>query len=88
MRLFQNGQKVVCVHPTGMWLGVFPGPFYGDIVTVDRYSEIHKSSIELKEYPVSFVGNDLPDAYAQVWFKPLADISELTEILEQQPQEI
>lgn len=88
MQLFQKGQKVICTHPTGMWLGVFPGPKNGELVTISKYSDIHKSYVELVEYNFSNVGNDLPDCYAQSWFKPLADISELTEILNAQPAEI
>lgn len=89
MQKFQPGQQVVCTHPTGMWLGVIPGPFAGELVTVDRYSTIHKDCIELKEYPVSRAGKgfELPDAFQQQWFKPLADITELTDILEQEPAE-
>lgn len=77
MRKFKPGQQVVCTHPTGMWLGVFPGPKYGEIVTIDRYSEIYKTSLELREYNYSNVGNELPDCYNQCWFEPLADIEEL-----------
>jgi len=85
MRRFQAGQQVVCVHPTGMWLGVFPGPYYGDIVTVSRYSEIHKDSIELVEYPVSRAGYPLPECFTQIWFNPLADLKEL-ELENYEPQ--
>lgn len=72
MRKFKSGQRVVCTHPTGMWLGVFPGPRMGEIVTINRYSEIHKDCLELAEYNYSNVGNELPDCYNQVWFKPLS----------------
>lgn len=77
MQRFEPGQEVVCVHPTGMWLGVIPGPFPNDIVTVSGYSVIHPDNIELVEYPISRVGNILPDCYKQMWFEPLANISEL-----------
>jgi len=83
MKRFKDGQQVVCTHPTGMWLGVIPGPFHGDIVTVSKYSVIHPGSIELAEYPVSRVGNDLPECFDQMWFEPLADITELTESLKE-----
>lgn len=85
MKRFKPGQQVVCVHPTGMWLGVIPGPFYGDIVTVDKYSTIHPMSIELVEYPVSRArkGYDLPDCFRQDWFEPLADLKEIEIILEE-----
>lgn len=82
MNRFQKGQKVICVHPTGMWLGIFEGPFRNDVVTVDKYSSIHPGFIELVEYPNSRVGNFLPDCFAQSWFEPLAEINELTKILE------
>ena len=84
MQRFKAGQQIVCVHPTGMWLGVIPGPYHGDVVTVSKYSTIHKDCVELKEYPVSRAGKnyDLPDAFAQLWFEPLADINELTSVLE------
>jgi hypothetical protein len=77
MRRFKSGQQVVCTHPTGMWLGVFPGPKMGEIVTVNKYSEIHKDSLELMEYDYSNVGNLLPDCYRQCWFEPLADLKQL-----------
>lgn len=86
MRKFQEGQQVICKHPTGMWLGVVPGPFFNEVVTVSKYSAIHPGYIELIEYPVSRCGMSLPDCYAQDWFEPFMDISELTEILEQQPE--
>lgn len=68
---------MVCTHPTGMWLGVFPGPFNRDIVTVSKYSPIHPGCIELVEYPVSRAGYSLPDCFSQQWFEPLADLNEL-----------
>jgi hypothetical protein len=77
MNRFKPGQQVVCTHPTGMWLGVFPGPKMGEIVTVNKYSEIHKDSLELMEYDYSNVGNLLPDCYRQCWFEPLSDLKEL-----------
>jgi hypothetical protein len=77
MKRFKKGQQVVCTHPTGMWLGVFPGPKMGEIVTISKYSAIHHDSIELVEYNYSNVGNDLPDCYAQMWFEPLMNIEEL-----------
>lgn len=83
MQRFKQGQQVVCTHPTGMWLGVFPGPKMNDIVTVSKYSTIHKSSIELVEYNYSNLGYLIPDAYIQIWFEPIADINELTQILEE-----
>lgn len=82
MKRFQKGQRVVCTHPTGMWLGVFPGPKYGEIVTVLKYSVLHPDCIELVEYNYSNVGNHLPDCYVQWFFEPLADISSLVESLE------
>ncbi len=85
MRRFSEGQQVICVHPTGMWLGIVPGPFMNDIVTINKYSAIHSGYVELKEYPVSRFGNDLPDCYAQDWFKPIGDITELTEVLNAEP---
>ncbi len=81
MKRFKKGQQVVCTHPTGMWLGVFPGPFHGDIVTVDKYSTIHPGNIELVEYPDSRVGYVLPDCFAQMWFEPLSEINEIEAIL-------
>jgi len=87
MRRFKEGQKVICRHPTGMWLGVFPGPFFNDVVTVSKYSSIHQGYIELCEYPNSNIGNHLPDCYGEIWFEPLSEINELEAILEQQTQE-
>jgi len=84
MQRFQKGQQVICTHPTGMWLGVIPGPFKGDIVTIVKYSSIHGDSIELEEYPVSRTGRTMPECFTQVWFEPVADINELTEVLERE----
>jgi hypothetical protein len=83
MKRFQKGQQIICIHPTGMWLGVFPGPFKDEIVTVSKYSSIHPGFIELVEYPYSHIGNNLPDCYAQEACEPLADITELVESLEE-----
>lgn len=84
MKKFEEGQKVICKHPTGMWLGVFPGPFRGDIVTVSGISVIHPGWLELAEYPVSRCGNELPDCFAPYWFEPLQDydVLEIEEAIE------
>lgn len=77
MKRFSNGQQVVCIHPTGLWRGVFPGPRYGELVTISKYSSIHPGYVELVEYPESVIGNPLPDCYAQEWFEPVADVNAL-----------
>lgn len=82
MQRFQEGQQVVCTHPTGMWLGVFPGPKMGEIVTVSKYSIIHPGFVELVEYDYSNVGAPLPDCYAQEWFEPLANVNTLMRSIE------
>jgi hypothetical protein len=86
MQRFKPGQKIICTHPTGLWLGVIPGPFPRDVVTVSKYSVVHPGCIELEEYPHSRAGKgyELPDGFSQMWFEPLADINEITEILQRE----
>lgn len=82
---FKPGQKIVCIKE-GEWrdrkgdLFPFPCPKYGDIVTVLSPCPFYADSIRLSEYGNSY-------SFTERRFAPLMDISELTEILEQQPEE-
>lgn len=98
MARFKVGQQVVCISTQqqplqakdefGRAIGnpVSYYPKYGEIVTVVKYSTYHRNCIELVEYPFIPHGWKLPYCYPETRFAPLMDISELTEILEQQPE--
>ena len=93
---FNIGQKVVCVTTkTGPVKATDKNgnstlstyyPKYGEIVTVIAYSRYHKNHIELSEYSLIPSGMDYPNCYRENYFEPLMEISELTEILESQPE--
>ncbi|HTJ52657.1 MAG TPA: hypothetical protein VL443_24545 [Cyclobacteriaceae bacterium] len=82
MKRFKEGQQVVCTHPTGMWLGIFKGPGYGDIVTVKKYSSTFPNSIGLVEHQFSPRNDGRIACFPQTWFEPLMDINEITIELE------
>lgn len=87
---FKPGQKVVCVHK-GDWKSIVSGrtmndskPEYNEIVTVKEYKSIaFTTGIQLTEYPT--IHGEV-QIFQEKWFEPLMDITELTEILEQQPE--
>lgn len=84
---FKTGQKVVCVNRNG-WTSRLsgkskPGPLFNEIVTVE--SNQPDNTIRLTEYRMpGFIA--LRFSYEEDQFEPLMDITELTEILEQQPE--
>lgn len=79
MKNFKIGQEVLCTHPTGLWFGCIKGPGKNEIVTISNFSEQHKGYLEFKEYPISAVGNLLPDCYNANWFEPLADVTKMVD---------
>lgn len=89
---FKPGQKVVCVNDKG-WnviqgVGITneAGPKRGDIATVHSYAMSSKDHLALVEWRFCTLSG-LHQFFEERAFEPLMDISELTEILEQQPQE-
>lgn len=96
MKRFKTGQQVVAARPfkvhkcrdeNGTYFKVtVPIPKLHEIVTVKKYSTVHPNHIELVEYQACPNGFALPMCFDQGYFEPLMDISELTEILEQQPE--
>lgn len=97
MARFKVGQQVVCVRPgNGLWRGMdtlgltieSSGPAYNDIVTVSDTPSLFPDAIGLVEYPDIPEGCTLPNVFACKWFEPLADITELKQILESQPEMI
>lgn len=82
---FKNGQKIVCIKPDDIiWDNCFRGPRYNEIVTVHSYHEDGTPYIRLFEYYIDFDGAKL--SFFDIRFEPLAEISELTSILESEPQ--
>jgi hypothetical protein len=87
--------KVVCIHkgpwPTydfnGDLLGneVAPNPKYlEEVTTIDSMTICGQPCYRLSEYMCDFEGYDL--WFEQKYFAVMADISELVEILEHQPE--
>lgn len=97
MARFKPGQKVVCIRKAGkIWRGYDSdgnpcsnvGPEFNEIVTVSKSPSLWDDAMTLEEYQHVPPGQTLPCAYAQQYFEPLMDITELTEILESQPAEV
>lgn len=97
---FKKGQQVVCAvngkwifknTSLSFWRRLFIklrhgwGPKLNEIVTVAGYSDC-RVYIYLMEYRLR--EHDAEYCFNETHFEPLADISELTEILEHQTQEI
>ncbi len=81
---FKPGQKVVCVIKGKPWHYGF-GPEYNEVVTVLRACECGcLDGVKFVEYLTPKPGEEI--AYMDCDFEPLIDITELTEILEQQPE--
>lgn len=80
---FKKGQQIVCISP-GDWRysdgSKAPGPKRNEIVTVYGYDL--PNSVLLYEYMEDGEG------YNEIRFEPLMDISELTEILNHEPQHV
>lgn len=96
---FRRNQEIVCTVPRSGWhrsilswlerIGLKSmfhgyGPDKNEIVTVESYDS-NGTNILLKEYAKVF-SKGRRYAYNEIYFEPVADISELTEILEQQPE--
>lgn len=83
MARFKEGQQVVCIwHPqNNCWRDRFgnvcDGPADNEVVTVAGYFNDYE--IILVEYPIEGEG------YMEKCFEPLMDITEVIEILEQEP---
>lgn len=96
MSRFRIGQKVVCRYPGKRRIisgtnnygdkmyGLVPG--FNEIVTVIGYSPVHVNSIMLVEYSDFVPPQTVPNCFEDRAFEPLADITELTSILEAQPE--
>ena len=94
---FKVDQKVVCTvngkwiftNTGGFWRNLFIklrhgwGPKFNEVCTVQGYSK-DGVNIYLKEYRLR--EHDSEYCFNESHFEPLMDISELTEILEQQPE--
>lgn len=63
-------------------------PEPNEIVTVHSYAEFFPDSIVLVEYYIVPPGHTEPQCYKERMFEPLADISELTELLKTETVEI
>lgn len=101
MARFKPNQEIVCVVPRSGWhktilswierIGIKNkfhgyGPDTNEIVTVECYSD--GVNVLLKEYPKTFPPHNGRYGYNEACFEALADISELTEILEHQTQDL
>jgi hypothetical protein len=89
---FKPGQKVVCIQK-GQWDYGF-GPKYNDIVTIEKEG-FFKTSPQGEPMATKFwlafeEWTEMRDGYrvgyAAKYFRPVAEISELTEILEAKPE--
>lgn len=83
MSRFKPGQKIVCCK-VGLWTDCFRGPEFNEIVTLSCYVPDDPEYIRLVEYYIDIDNNGL--AFIERAFEPLAEISELTSILESEPQ--
>lgn len=87
---FEPGKKVVCINKNSWPLGF--GPDFNEIVTVQHYGIFklpfnpHTHWLAFEEYQELDQSDGLRIGYAAKYFRPIADISELTAILESEPQ--
>lgn len=93
---FKRGQQVVCIREGsreyvqgvdnygGTGVGLRPG--FNEVVTVAGYSRLHRNCIMLYEYDYVPPGCDWPNCFSAKAFAPLADITEIHEILSAEPQ--
>ena len=88
MARFKPRQQVVCVKKN--WVDIngkrgAPGPKYNEIVTVEKYDdEPYMFLIEHKH--INYKGQ--VHTYNENCFEPLADISELEELLKAEPEKV
>lgn len=80
---FKPGEQVVCVN------NAVPNPIslmpkVGEVVTIKGYCPVFKGNIDLVEYPVDKRG--VLQSTPEWRFEPLADITEIHEILSAEPQ--
>jgi hypothetical protein len=78
---FKPGQKVVCINKDG-WMSLddyelVPGPLFNQVYMITSY--------ECEGYCRVYEFSQT-ESWNEEMFEPLMDISELTEILEQQPE--
>lgn len=84
MSKFKIGQQIVCIHKYGWYdpkdQSIMIGPKFNDVCIVDGYSDPCGcfEMISLKEWP--------DDKFAEVGFRPLAEITEIHELLSAVPQ--
>lgn len=86
---FKPGEKVVCIL-RGCWYDSntnekTKGPQYSEIVTVLGYYTYRYIILKEYQYANPHLNPGLPDHYDDAAFAPLMDISELTEVLQQEP---
>lgn len=84
-----TGQELVCTYK-GDWANnvgtIFPGPVFNEIVTYDGVDPTNPDCIYLKEY--NFIAVTARGSFYGKWFHPVTDITELTEILKHETQEV
>lgn len=88
---FKKGQEVVCIA-SGLWVcgcGALhhKGPKTNEVVTCDGYSPTGEA-IYVSEYPTIADCDGTRNAFKEHLFQPLADISELTELLNEVPETV
>lgn len=95
MARFHKDQKVVCIRPNAPYRSRVSGKSYGmmgpkfnEIVTVSGYSIHYPDSIFLVEHSTVPEGFKLPNCYLEKYFEPLADITEIHEILQSEDIEV
>ncbi len=85
---FKPGEQVVCIRANNnKWIYngmLFTGPKHGEIVTISSYNG--GDCVHLVEYSICENGYFGINSYYEHNFEPLMDITELTEILEQQTE--
>lgn len=74
---FKVGQEVVCTK-RDEWTPGPLGPKFNEVVTVIGYNPHYPWGAVLSEYSTIYWG------FHEMWFEPLADISELVEILNEE----
>lgn len=90
---FKIGQEVVCTCPAEDWTQLgsnakpkAPMPKRDEIVTIERYSNVPGYIVLIEYNYYSESGGRV--CFEEDNFEPLANISELQEILEQQPETV
>lgn len=92
---FKPGQRVVCTRKGNHnWSGrdnngvpfSSVGPAFNEEVTVKESGTTHENCIVLWEYLITPPGHTMPQCFSEKHFAPLADITEIHELLSAVPQ--